>query len=103
MDEETVDLYDLRTNMHFTLKTRAFALETPIGWVAYSGDLRLHGHSKWRTEQFARELGELKPAVFIVEGTHLGSEKPTEEGSVVGEVAPSTALTHNAKSLFVPR
>jgi ribonuclease J len=23
----------------------AFALETPIGWIVYSGDLRLHGHS----------------------------------------------------------
>ena len=32
----------------------AFGIETPIGWVIYSGDLRIHGHSGWRTKKFAK-------------------------------------------------
>jgi ribonuclease J len=60
----------------------AFALETPIGWIVYSGDLRLHGHSKWRSELFANEAAKLKPAVFIVEGTHLDRQVSVEEPEV---------------------
>ncbi len=60
----------------------AFALETPIGWLVYSGDLRRHGHSKWRTEKFAREVAELRPAVFVVEGTSLRPEPALEEPTV---------------------
>jgi len=60
----------------------AFALQTPIGWVVYSGDLRRHGHSKWRTEGFAEQVAALKPALFIVEGTRLDPEPATEEPTV---------------------
>jgi ribonuclease J len=60
----------------------AFAVETPIGWVVYSGDLRRHGYRKDRTERFAEEAAALKPAVFIVEGTHLGTDAPLEEPAV---------------------
>jgi len=60
----------------------AFALKTPTGWVGYTGDLRLHGHSRWRTEQFARELAALKPALLIVEGTSLSDKKTIEEPEV---------------------
>jgi ribonuclease J len=60
----------------------AFALETPGGWVVYSGDLRRHGHSKLRTEQFAREAAALRPAALIVEGTSLREEGTIEEPAV---------------------
>ncbi len=74
----------------------AFALETPIGWLVYSGDLRRHGHSKWRTEQFAREVAELRPALFVVEGTSLRSEpaleEPTVHGAADAVVARETGL-----------
>jgi ribonuclease J len=60
----------------------AFAIRTPIGWVGYTGDLRLHGHSRWRTEKFARELGALKPELLIVEGTNLADQGATEEPAV---------------------
>jgi len=42
----------------------------------------LHGHSKWRTELFAKEAVKLDLAVFIVEGTHLNPERSTEEPDV---------------------
>jgi ribonuclease J len=60
----------------------AFAVSTPIGWVGYTGDLRLHGHSRWRTEKFARELAELRPQLLIVEGTSLAERRATEEPEV---------------------
>jgi ribonuclease J len=60
----------------------AFALQTPIGWVGYTGDLRLHGHSRARTEKFARELAALKPALLIVEGTSLSETRAIEEPAV---------------------
>jgi ribonuclease J len=60
----------------------AFAIRTPIGWVGYTGDLRLHGHSRKRTEKFARELAELRPALLIVEGTSLRDGESTTEAEV---------------------
>ena len=56
----------------------AWGIETPIGWIIYSGDLRTHGHSAYRTEKFAREAAALKPALLIVEGTRVG---PGEQSS----------------------
>lgn len=60
----------------------AFALRTPIGWIAYSGDLRLHGYSHVRTEQFAKEVAALKPRLLIVEGTSLSEKEATREPAV---------------------
>lgn len=60
----------------------AFAVRTPIGWIGYTGDLRRHGHSRWRTEEFARGLAELRPALLIVEGTNLRDEPAIEEPAV---------------------
>lgn len=60
----------------------AFAIETPIGWVVYSGDLRTHGHSSWRTEAFAEAAAALKPALFIVEGTRVTHGESIREPTV---------------------
>jgi len=60
----------------------AFAIQTSIGWVVYTGDLRRHGHSSWRTERFAEAAAALKPALLIVEGTRLDVEKPVTEPEV---------------------
>ncbi len=59
----------------------AFALDTEAGWVVYTGDLRRHGHSKWRTEEFAQAVARLQPAVLVVEGTQL-AEPAIEEPEV---------------------
>jgi ribonuclease J len=60
----------------------AFAINTAIGWVGYSGDLRRHGHRRDRTEQFAKDLARLKPALLIIEGTRLDDQPATEEPAV---------------------
>jgi ribonuclease J len=60
----------------------AWGIETPIGWVVYSGDLRMHGHSRWRTEKFAKEAAALNPTLLIVEGTRVNVTDPTTEAEV---------------------
>ena len=57
----------------------AWGIETPIGWIIYSGDLRTHGHSASRTEKFAKEAGALKPALLIVEGTRIADGQSITE------------------------
>jgi ribonuclease J len=57
----------------------AFGIETPIGWVIYSGDLRTHGHSSWRTRKFVEEAAALKPALLIIEGTRVANDKSITE------------------------
>lgn len=60
----------------------AFAIRTGMGWIGYTGDLRRHGFSRARTERFARELGALKPALLIAEGTNLDPQPAIEEPAV---------------------
>jgi ribonuclease J len=78
---DTLGLHFFRVD-HSIPGSAAFALHTPIGWVVYSGDLRRHGHSRWRSELFAREAAKLQPAALIVEGTRLDPERSIEEPEV---------------------
>ncbi len=81
-----------------------FAIETSIGWIAYSGDIRMHGHTGDLTRQFAQELQSLDLELLICEGTQAASSSAatTEEevrqsvhdavgaadGLVVGDFSP---------------
>lgn len=56
----------------------AFAVKTTVGWVAYTGDLRLHGSRGDLTRQFVEELKALKVAVLICEGTTADLEREDE-------------------------
>ncbi len=49
----------------------AFALETEAGWIAYTGDIRLHGNRGARTQAFAEAVSKLKPKVLLCEGTRV--------------------------------
>lgn len=78
---------------HSILGSGAFAIKTDAGWIAYSGDLRLHGERANKTRDFMYEVAELEPVALIVEGTHPETEKPTFESEVyanVGDVIKST-------------
>ena len=57
---------------HSVLGSTAFALQTSAGWIAYTGDLRLHGSHGDITRRFAEALAELGPRALITEGTHTG-------------------------------
>ena len=81
----------------------AFGVETPAGWVVYSGDVRRHGHSSWRVDAFLEQARGLDPALLIVEGTRVAERRSigepevkdaldgvvgAEEGLVVADFAP---------------
>jgi len=60
-----------------------YAIETSCGWVAYTGDLRFHGHRKDDSWRFADELAKLRPKVLLCEATNITSEGTITEQVVV--------------------
>ncbi len=62
----------------------AVAVETEIGWIAYTGDLRFHGTGGSRTQAFVEALAELKPAALLCEGTRLPGGGHSTEDEVEG-------------------
>ncbi|MBI2861780.1 MAG: exonuclease [Chloroflexi bacterium] len=65
---------------HSIYGAAAFAVETSMGWVAYTGDLRLHGTRGKYTEGFAQEAAKLRPQVLLCEGTYIDhATRITEE------------------------
>ena len=42
-----------------------YALETSAGWLAYTGDLRMHGSAASNTEAFIQGLAGLRPRVLL--------------------------------------
>lgn len=67
---------------HSVFGATAFALETSAGWVAYTGDLRLHGGQGENTWRFADEMRSLSPLALVCEGTRAGEEKCITETKV---------------------
>jgi ribonuclease J len=60
----------------------AYAVETSAGWLAYTGDLRLHGSAQEETKRFVEELRRLRPLALLCEGTRAGDDKRVSEGEV---------------------
>jgi ribonuclease J len=67
---------------HSVFGAGAFAVETCGGWIAYTGDLRLHGGQAHLTQAFLKALAALKPLALVSEGTRAGEEKGTTEEEV---------------------
>lgn len=49
----------------------AYIIETPDGYIVYTGDLRFHGYQGGLTEEFVKIATRLKPKVLITEGTRI--------------------------------
>lgn len=49
----------------------AYAVETSVGWIGYTGDIRLHGLESQKTREFVERLKDLKPKLLICEGTRI--------------------------------
>jgi ribonuclease J len=66
---------------HSVFGATGFALETSAGWIAYTGDLRFHGHRSDDSQRFVEALQALRPRVLLCEGTHVDSpgQPVTEE------------------------
>ena len=60
----------------------AYAVETSEGWVAYTGDLRLHGSGQDDTRRWMEQMRELRPLALICEGTRAGDSKRVTEAEV---------------------
>ncbi len=58
------------------------AVETSEGWVAYTGDIRLHGKRGHLTRTFAEKTAGLHPTVLLCEGTRLDSDERVTEDEV---------------------
>ncbi len=66
---------------HSIYGATAFAVETSSGWVAYTGDLRLHGLRGEQTRQAVAALAALEPTVLLCEGTRgTDMNRATEQG-----------------------
>ena len=76
----------------------AFAVETSVGWIVYTGDLRLHGGYGHLTETFIREAAALSPAVLLCEGTNVAKEEPTREEEVYHN---ALAFIRRARGLII--
>jgi ribonuclease J len=72
---------------HSIYGATAFAVETSGGWIVYTGDLRLHGKTGYKTRQFAVEVAKLQPIMLLCEGTNI-----SEEGNAITE----EEVMHNA-------
>jgi ribonuclease J len=72
----------------------SFAVETSVGWVGYTGDLRLHGRRGEQTQRAVEEMGALHPRILICEGTRAG-----EDGGASEDEVHSTALKYTRKNV----
>lgn len=54
----------------------SYLIDTPLGCIVYTGDLRLHGKKGYLSKSFIKESSRLHPRVLICEGTHPDVEDP---------------------------
>jgi ribonuclease J len=88
---------------HSIFGTSAFAVETSLGWIGYTGDLRLHGKGANLTQHFIQELNSLKPYILLCEGTRAGRETHPEAAEATEEDVYQSALeaTRETKGLVI--
>ncbi len=84
---------------HSVLGAAGFVVETGEVYVAYTGDLRLHGaNGRWSLE-FARALRAFRPLVLLCEGTRAGREEAAISEAEVEEQA--AAHLRGARGLVI--
>ncbi len=72
----------------------ALLIETSVGTVVYTGDLRLHGEHPERVHRFMERAAAMEPKMLLIEGTRLGeAERSPDRPPSLGEagVAPKVA------------
>lgn len=67
---------------HSIFGATGFTVRTDEGYVAYTGDLRVHGRYGFRTREFAQALAKLRPLALITEGTHVHKDTTASEDEV---------------------
>jgi ribonuclease J len=67
---------------HSIYGATAYGLETSMGWIAYTGDLRFHGKHGKMTEKFVDFFCRKDCFLLIVEGTNIGDRTRNTEENV---------------------
>lgn len=70
---------------HSIYGATAWAVETSVGWVVYTGDLRFHGGRHAESEAFVQAAAALRPRVLLCEGTRFGPDESAVDGRSVTE------------------
>ena len=77
---------------HSILGASAIAVETPEGWVGYTGDIRFHGAQPGLMEEFVQGFAELRPLALIVDGAHTETGvAPVKESDVYERIKAAIA------------
>ncbi len=71
----------------------AFIIETEKGAVVYTGDFRMHGPGKEKTQTFIEKAAQAKPELLLIEGTHVSECRPAGEDEVREKVEKVTTCT----------
>jgi len=71
----------------------AFIIETENGTVVYTGDFRMHGLGKEKTETFIEKAAQANPEILLIEGTHVSECKLESEEEVKYKVGEITSCT----------
>jgi ribonuclease J len=90
---------------HSMYGAAAYAINTPDGWIVYTGDLRLHGKFREKTEKFVSEAKSLDPKVLIIEGTRIGRQDRKESEDEVHSTCLGTTIAEKGLVVadFSPR
>ena len=88
---------------HSIFGASAFAVETSLGWIGYTGDLRLHGKGAGFTQHFIQELHSLRPYILLCEGTRAVKETRHQATDATEEDVYHNALeaTRETRGLVV--
>lgn len=96
IESEEVDIEFKQFDVdHSIYGASAFAINTSLGWIVYTGDLRLHGRHAYKTKKFISEARKLQPLALIIEGTRIDESKDdlTEESLTEESVKEKCADT----------
>ena len=81
----------------------AFGINTPEGWVLYSGDLRMSGKQAKDTQRFTQEAGTLQLLLLIIEGTRasLSTNRGTKHFTEQDVADRISQIIKKAKGLVI--
>ncbi|MCL6088900.1 MAG: MBL fold metallo-hydrolase [Candidatus Marsarchaeota archaeon] len=78
-----------------------FIIETKEGSIAYSGDLRAHGHRPDLTEDFVKKAIASEPKALIIEGTRVALNEMRKNHTETTVQNDSQKVAHDTKGLVM--
>jgi ribonuclease J len=86
---------------HSIYGATAYAVETEVGWVVYSGDIRLHGTYGDKTRKFMADAKALSPAALIIEGTRASRDDAHFQLSEADVAGKCRAASEDVEGLLI--